>query len=181
MTEINMIVGHKGAGKTTVLEIINTFGFYTTELSIQWKYLELLGFDREEKEGKWSTGVVSLVYDNLLSRISMNPIFMSGFSRPAEINFLQKKEFDCRIIEVTADLALRYQRTIKRGRGLEDQLSIEEFYKKDLRRLGQAEGYRTNDLNGLLSLAFYTIKNNGNLKRLTREVKKMLETMEYLR
>lgn len=181
MIEINIIAGHKGSGKTTFLEIVNTFGFYTTELSIQWKHLEALGFDRGEKDGEWSTGVISLVYQNLLSRTNINPIFMSGFSRPIEIDFLKNRGFDCKVIEVTADAHLRYERTLKRGKGVESQLSIEEFNERDLRRLGQVEEYKSNDLKGLTDLSFYRISNNGNLGELVRQVKRMLENIGYLK
>ncbi len=181
MIEVNILAGHKGSGKTTVIEIVNTFGFYATELSVQWKYLEALGFERGEREGEWSIGVISLVYENLLRRTNISPIFMSGFSRPIEIDFLQDKGFNCTIIEVTADTNIRYQRTIQRARGREAEISIEEFNESDLRRLGQVDGYRTNNLNGLLSLASCKIDNNGSIEELVRQVKNMLKSKGYLR
>jgi dephospho-CoA kinase len=181
MTKINIIVGHKGSGKTTVLEIINFFGFYTVELSNQWKILNELGFNRGEKEGEWSTGVISLVYENLLKRINITPVFMSGFSRPKEIDFLKNNGFDCELIEVYASDDIRYKRIIERSKDFEGNLSPDEFKEKDLRRLGKIEGYKTNDLDGLLNLASHSLDNNSNLKDLIYKVKGILEYKGYLK
>jgi len=181
MAEINIIVGHKGSGKTTVLEIVNFFGFYTVELSNQWKILNELGFDRREKEGEWSIRGISLVYENLLKRINIALIFMSGLSRPEEINFLKNKGIDCELIEIYADNETRHKRTIERSRESERNLSLCEFKEMDLRRLGKVEGYRTNNLDGLLNLASHSLDNNSGLRDLIYRVKGIIEYKGYLK
>ncbi len=181
MKKINIVVGEKGSGKSTFLEIINTFGFYTTELSVQWKYLKVLGFERNEKEGEWDVVVISLVYDNLLRDLDCFPIFISGFSRLSEIDFLKNRGFETRIIKLNSSLKERYKRIKDRRRIGEEEMTLEEFHEKDLRRLGSIEGYKTNNFGSLLALSEYSIDNYNGVDSLVFKVKKMLIDFNYLK
>lgn len=116
MKEINIVVGEKGSGKSTVLEIVNVLGVYCTELSVQWRYLEMLGFTRDEIPHKWDTGLISIVYNECLRNISQFPIFMGGFSRLSEIRFLQEKQFNIRVIGIVTQTAERHRRILKRNK-----------------------------------------------------------------
>jgi len=180
MKELNIIVGHKGSGKSTVLEIINTLGFYTTELSVQWKYLKHRGFDDKEETGAWNIGVVALFYEHCLIRLPEYPIFVSGFSRPSEVVYLKKRDLPCRVISLQTSEELRHKRILERNRNGEENLTVNNIKEKDLRRLGIADGYTTNDLNGLLALSTFTIDNGGNIAELCRNVEKMLNNFGYI-
>jgi|SaaInlV_200m_DNA_2_1039689.scaffolds.fasta_scaffold19775_2 dephospho-CoA kinase len=174
MKGISLIVGQKGSGKSTVLNIINALGFYTTELAEHLKYLEFEGKRRTDLEGDcWSDSAISLACENGLRNFE-GQVFLSGIARPSEIEYLQKESISYEIISISVDENLRYKRTRERGRQGEENLSLSKYQEMCERRLGNFRGYESNDLNGLMRLSNFNISNEGTFEDLYLKTKDMM-------
>ncbi len=180
MDKINIIVGPKGSGKSTILRVVNFRGFFIHELSHSVKLLEAQGHKREDLKFKrpWDHSALKLSYENCL-RFCPRPLFLSGLSRPAELDYLNEKEIPYRVIAINSDRDERYARVVERSRKGEQGISFEDFLIKESRRLGQVEGYEANDLDSLMRMSSYQVNNKGNIAELICEVDKMLTSIGY--
>ena len=182
MDKVNVVVGPKGAGKSTVLRIVNFRGLYAHELSHSVKLLEELGFERDDLkyDVPWDDSALRLSYGHCL-RYLPRPLFLSGCSRPKEIEFFEKKEIPYRVMGIDCPTEKRYKRVLERERKGESNISWEDFLIKDRRRLGNIEGFEANDLEGLMKFSEYRIINDGSLNDLIMRVDSMLKFFRYIK
>ncbi len=105
MQGISIVIGQKGSGKSTILEIVNSMGFYTTELSNHVKFLEFEGKKRTDLEGDgWTDSAISLACENGLRQVS-GQVFLTGIARPIEIDYLIENPHQKRIKEIKVSLS----------------------------------------------------------------------------
>jgi len=180
MNSVTVVVGQKGSGKTTILNMISAFGLYTTSLSTPLKLFELDGERRTDLQyNKWSDSALDIVYRNCLAN-ARGPVFVDGLSRPVELEYLNNKGYPPCVIGVSAPENLRFERVVGRSREGEGALSLEVYREKCRRRMGNVQGFEANDLTGLMREEKYHIQNGGDLGDLFRKVKDMLRHLNHI-
>lgn len=176
------VTGKKGAGKTSFLEIVSKKGYYTTELDKHYKKL-LKDKDKEAlslpPESEWTDHVFKLVYQKELQNCDYNPIFFTGIYRMAELEYAFQNSIPIEIVQITADTSSRHKRILDRRREGEENITLDEIIIKDAKRDGTWPGYDRNNVNDLMSLANYTIKNSGSNEDLSRQIDEYIKYLKW--
>ena len=180
MDNLTAIVGQKGSGKSSVLQMVRALGFYATDLSTPLRIFELEGKKRTDLENnQWRASALDIVYQNCLVH-ARGPVFIDGISRPAELEYLERTGKLYFIVSISAPEEIRFPRVFERARKGEEKLTVERYREKCHRRLGSIKGYEANDLNALMAATDYHIENTGDLPTLLEKTKLMLRHFGHL-
>ncbi|MEI6296161.1 MAG: AAA family ATPase [bacterium] len=176
------VTGTNASGKDAVAEYLNKkYGYKNYSLSNEIRFeLTKLGLEHSRENLIMKGNQIRENFDaNELAIRAINRIISDGISEvivtsirnPAEIIELKNNFKDFRMIFVDAPVAIRYERSQKRGR-MGDGESLEEFIEKESRELDAGEkGQR---LIACSKLADFKISNDKDLKHLEDEIEKII-------
>lgn len=174
------LTGTNAAGKGEVANILKEKGYnyyslsdeiraVATERGMELTRENLINtgneFRAKEGAGVWAKRV--------LKKIKGTNIIVDSVRHPDEVRELRKKR--AVLIAVDADVKLRFERALKRGRvGAETRL-------EDFIRIEKEES--TNDKNkqqllNTIKMADYTVLNNGSLEELKQKIEEILTELE---
>lgn len=175
------IIGKKGVGKTTVLEMIARHGLYATELDRHYKELLQSG-DLEAAslppEHNWTDHIMRLVYEKVFQFLEHRAIFFCGLYRMSEIQYLWDNRIPLEICAVEAETKNRHRRVLERRRDGEEAITLEDLRVKDAKRDGTYPGYERNNINEMLAHATYRIRNDDTRQDLEAQVEAYLALLK---
>jgi len=106
-------------------------------------------------------------------KITPNPlILVDSIRNPAEIEYL-RREFNAKIIGITASVETRFKRSLQRNRQ-SDPKTFEEFRKAARRDQGLYQDKHGQQVNECLTLSDVVIENEGTAEELIEKVNKIL-------
>jgi dephospho-CoA kinase len=175
-----MIIGIAGtfaSGKGMVVEYLKTKGF--THYSSSDKLKEILS---ERGQTKTRHDMSSLAEELLASypgggilalnieraeRDGAKDLVLEAIHRPSEADFVRSKGGV--IWGVDADVDIRYQRTLMRGDGEKDAVTLEQF-KENMAREEEGKRELTSNIRDVINNADVVFMNNGTLEELHTQV-----------
>jgi len=185
MSSKKNIIGISGpfaGGKDTVAEYIESnFGFKNISTSevlrskIREKGLE----PNRENMNKYGIkfrrqlGAGFLVKEALESNMDSEKILLTGLRSPAEVDVLH--DSGGKLIEVTADPKLRWERLLERGRA-GDFASFEEFLELEDRESSSSDP-NSPSTKEVADKADYLIYNNSSIDELKKETDKLIKNL----
>lgn len=179
---IIVIVGPIASGKGTLVELLKEAGYVPYSFSdrikeeLKKRGLELsratlnsTANDIRQKEG---ADALSKRNADVIDKGLDTKIIVDGARNPAEIKFFQEK-YGARVIGITADQNVRFQRL--RSRGIKyETLTEEQFDELDDRENNQTGEFAQN-INECLKLTDNIIDNNGSIEELKTKVEEFLK------
>ncbi len=177
------LTGPNAAGKGAVAKYLTKQGFTCLSLSdvlreelsgrgqqIEREALVALGNEFRERSGP---GVLA---EKILERIIAGRSYViDSIRHPAEVEVL-KRRTDFHLVRVNAPVRVRFERTRRRGRE-NDPTDLEAFLELERRELeGQGDDHQ--QLGLTMTLADYTIENDGSVQELEMKVDLMMSDFE---
>ncbi len=175
------LTGTMGSGKSEVVKYLKGKGFehyvysdlikeIAKQRNIGPTRANLQKLGTEIKKESKNKGILSR---SILKKIKTSKAIADGIRNIDEIKELKKRK-DAWIIGVTAPQIERYQRIKKRNRE-GDPKTFADFKRLDnLENRGKSKGQ---EINHCLKVVDFTIKNNGSLEQLKKQIDKILETI----
>ncbi len=125
--------------------------------------LQKLAAEIRKKEGK------NALMQRTVKKFKKEKIVISGIREPSEVDFLREKfPGKARIVHLTADPKIRFQRVLARGR-TGDPKTYEEFLKQEKTE------WKEFDFKTLFKMADYKIENSGAVEELYQKIDKLLK------
>ena len=113
------------------------------------------------------------VWKNLISSNRQRAV-VDGIRGTEEVEFLKKKP-NFYLLVIIADLKIRYQRMLDRGKR-DEKITWEEFKQME-ERDKKAEG---RNIDGCIKMADFKIENNGTIKEFQKKIKGLLKKLNSL-
>lgn len=130
-----------------------------------------IGNELREKEGS------SILAKRIVSRIKNSPqAIVDSIRNPSEIEELRKNLKDFKLIGVTANIEIRFERSNKRARA-GDGTTLEEFIKQEERENTSDE--KAQQLLKCYEMADFKIDNSGTLEELYQNINNVLIKLNY--
>lgn len=176
------LTGTAGSGKGSVAEILKEKGYayyscsdyLRVELKKKGieptipKLIELGNSIREE----FGTGEIPR---RLLKEIKEDKAIVDSIRHPGEIKAL-KESGKFVLIAVDAPIEERYKRVQGRKRGIEDDLSFEEFKEKEEKQMNNDDHKQS--IKKCIEMADYVLINNGTIDDLNKKVEEILTKLQ---
>lgn len=105
-------------------------------------------------------------------------IFFTGTAKYLEIEYLKNTKNSLTIVNIDSKNQLRFERTKKRQKKDEENITIAKIVEIDNHRNGIPNNYKNNNLQKIIDYAEYTIKNNKNISNLHKEVNTLLKWLK---
>ena len=176
------IVGPMAAGKGTFIEILRKKGFESSStsdrireeiirrgLKITRDYLTEVANDLRSKFGN---DILSKRTAEYLGTAKSDYFVIDSIRNPKEIEFF-KSQYDMRVVAITADQRIRYERFIERKTNSEP-MSFERFCEIDNKELYGDGGSHSQRVKDCMDMADKTLENNGSVEELETKIDKML-------
>ena len=174
------IVGEMGSGKDTFCDYVkeNYQNVYFLRFSDALTDVLKMFFDDIKREDQqWLSSALrerfgqDILVKALVKKvnsISDGIIILNGVRRPGDFDVLT--EIGGKIIYVTADERLRWERVKIRGEKIDDDVPFEKFVE-----MGKAEAEK--DISKVGAMAQFKIENNGTKEELYQEIKKVIDNI----
>lgn len=132
-----------------------------------------LGNELREKEG--ATVLAKMTARKIKN---MPQAVVDSIRNPFEADELRKSLKDFKLIGVTADIKVRFERAKKRGREGENKLTFEEFQAKEAKENSSDE--KAQQLNRTFEIAEIKLDNSAGVKELYAQIDKLLAELKYV-
>jgi dCMP deaminase len=130
-----------------------------------------IGNELRQKEGP------SVLAKRAIQKIKNMPqAVIDSIRNPFEIEELKKNLKNFKLIAITADIKIRFERAKKRGR-IGDGTTFEEFQKQEEKELRGDEN--SQQLLKCMEMADFTIDNSGEIGELHKQLDKILQKLNY--
>ena len=176
------IVGPMAAGKGTFIEILRKKGFESSSTSdrIREEIIRRgLKITRDsltevanDLRSKFGNDILSKRTAEYLGTAKSDYFVIDSIRNPKEIEFF-KSQYDMRVVAITADQRIRYERFIERKTNSEP-MSFERFCDIDNKELYGDGGAHSQRVKDCMEMADKTLENNGSVEELETKIDKML-------
>lgn len=177
------IIGTIGSGKDTVADYISRkLNIPAFEVSQPLKDLAKergiepfrenlikLGTEVSKERGP------SFFIDTLANKTSENLIIITGARIPAVVEYM-RGNYDLILLSITAETEIRFKRSIDRNK-LGEATTLTEFINREQKENSAPNEQRLFDC---LTLADYSIENNGNMEELKGKVDEFLKIKSFI-
>lgn len=186
MTIILGLTGPIASGKGTLADRLKSKGYVCISLSEEVRkearcrglplireVLQNIGDDlRIEFGNEILARRISKSIDELRTRGETQKIIIDGLRNPGEIFWL-RKQYGMRVIGITADPEIRFQRVFERSKP-SDPITREDFGKAEQRDRGIGQTESGHQVDACLVLADIVIENNGTYEELDENLQEIL-------
>lgn len=176
------IVGPMAAGKGTFIEILKKKGFESSSTSdrireeIIRRGLQItrnsLTEVANDLRSQFGNDILSKRTAEYLGNAKSDYFVIDSIRNPKEIEFF-KSQYDMKVVAITADQKIRYERFIERKTNSEP-MSFEQFCDIDNKELHGDGGSHSQRVEDCMKMADKTLENNGSVEDLEKRVDEML-------
>jgi len=176
------IVGPMAAGKGTFIEILKKKGFESSSTSdrireeIIRRGLQIsrnsLTEVANDLRSKFGNDILSKRTAEYLGNAKSDLFVIDSIRNPKEIEFF-KSQYDMKVVAITADQRIRYNRFIERKTNSEP-MSFERFCDIDDKELHGDQGSHSQRVEDCMKMADKTLENNGSVEDLEEKIDTML-------
>ncbi|MFX1391296.1 MAG: AAA family ATPase [Promethearchaeota archaeon] len=167
------ICGLPGSGKTTAIDAVKDLGIVVTmgdvvRNEVSKRNLEPsainIGKVAEELRREGGSAIIAEKCVELIKFLNKKVVIVDGVRSLSEVEIF-RKFWKFPIIAIVVNDKLRFKRLFKRHRS-DDPVSLEELKQRDKREIGFG-------LNKLIESADYIIKNDSNIEKLKKRIRKV--------
>lgn len=176
------IVGPMAAGKGTFIDILKKKGFESSSTSdrireeITKRGLKItrdsLTEVANDLRSKFGNDILSKRTAEYLGNAKSDLFVIDSIRNPKEIEFF-KSQYDMKVVAITADQRIRYNRFIERKTNSEP-MSFERFCDIDDKELHGDQGSHSQRVEDCMKMADKTLENNGSVEDLEEKIDTML-------